>query len=269
MTAGTSLRESSGRIICGMGKTLGMSLLRLIARLDIKGPNLIKGIHLEGLRVVGEPGEYARRYAEQGADELLYIDTVATLYGRNNLTSLLERTASEVFIPITVGGGIRDLETCRALLNSGADKLAINTAAIRNPILISRIAERYGSQCIVVSIEAKRTRDGWEAYTDNGRERTHQDAVEWAFRAVELGAGELLLTSVDQEGTQHGFDVDLCLAIAPRVGVPVVVSGGMGNMEHLRTVIEKGKADAVAIAHMLHYNKTTFAEMRECLNRKY
>src|SRR3990167_4311744 len=182
-----------------------MSLFRLIARLDIKGSNLIKPIRMEGLRVIGDPNEYALKY--QDADELLFVDVVASLYGRNNLASLIERATERVFIPVTVGGGIRSLEDCRRLFNSGADKVAINTAAMRNPKLIYQISQRYGSQAVVVSIEAKRTTNGWEAYTDNGRERTHKDAVEWAHEAVRLGAGEILITSVDQEGTMAGFDL--------------------------------------------------------------
>jgi imidazole glycerol-phosphate synthase subunit HisF len=236
-----------------------MSLLRLIARLDIKGQNVVKGIQMEGLRVVGKPADLAKKYAEAGADELLYIDTVATLYGRNQLAQLLEETTNEVFVPITVGGGIKSSADVRNVFNAGADKVALNTAAIRSPRLIAELASAYGSQAIVVSIEAKRTPQGWEAYTDNGRERTGQDAVIWAERAVELGAGEILITSIDQEGTRKGFDLPLIGALK-HLPVPVTVSGGMGSLEHLYAAIEAG-ADAVAMASALHYGHVSFDQM--------
>jgi cyclase len=239
--------------------------LRLIARLDIKGPNLIKGIHLEGLRVVGDPGVFARRYYAAGADELIYMDTVASLYGRNNLTEIVSRTAADVFIPMTVGGGVRSVDDVKTLLRAGADKVAVNTAAVKRPELISEIAHRFGSQCAVLSIEAKRSAatGRWEAYTDNGREHTDLDAVEWAQRGVELGAGEILLTSVDQEGTAKGFDVALVAAVSDAVSVPVIASGGMGTLEHFVDVVRRGHADAVAIAKVLHYDVHTLAQMRE------
>ena len=185
-----------------------MSNIRLIARLDIKGPNLIKGIHLEGLRVIGDPQEFAVRYYRQGADELLYMDVVASLYGRNNLSDIVQRAVRNVFVPITVGGGIRNLDDVRHILRCGADKVAINTAAVARPELVREVSRRFGAQCTVLSIEAKQQGPGkWEAYTDNGRERTGLDVVEWARRGAELGAGEILLTSVDREGTRKGFDV--------------------------------------------------------------
>jgi cyclase len=240
-----------------------MANVRLIARLDIKGPNLIKGVHLEGLRVVGDPQEYARRYYEEGADELIYMDTVASLYGRNNLTEIVRRAARDVFVPMTVGGGVRSAEDVTALLRAGADKVAINTAALRRPELVTEVARRFGSQCMVLSIEAKRVAPGkWEAYTDNGREKTGQDAVAWARRGVELGAGEILLTSVDREGTRKGFDVELVRAVAPTVPVPVIASGGMGEPAHLVEVVKRGGADAVAMAWVLHYRRHTLDEVR-------
>lgn len=241
-----------------------MSNVRLIPRLDIKGPNLIKGVHLEGLRVVGAPHEYARRYYLEGADELLYIDIVASLYGRNNLSDIVKRTAKDVFIPITVGGGIRSVEDVKHILRSGADKVAINTAAVARPELISEVSRRFGSQCMVLSIEAKRvglTR--WEAYTDNGRERTGLDVVEWARRGVELGAGEILVTSVDQEGTRKGFDVQLVQAVSSAVSVPVIASGGMGSLDDMIKVVCKGAADAVAMADVLHYRRLSLPEIRQ------
>lgn len=238
--------------------------IRLIARLDIKGANLIKGVHLEGLRVVGDPQEYARRYYEEGADELVYMDIVASLYGRNSLTEVVKRAASDIFIPMTVGGGIRSIDDAKELLRAGADKVAINTAAIGRPELITEISRRFGSQCMVLSIEAKRMGNGkWEAYTDNGRERTGIDVVEWANRGYELGAGEILLTSVDQEGTRKGFDIELINAVAGSVPIPVIASGGMGMPEHFVEAVKEGKADAVAMADVLHYKRVGMNHIRE------
>jgi len=240
-----------------------MRTVRLIARLDIKAPNLIKGIHLEGLRVIGDPNVYARRYYEQGADELIYMDIVASLYERNSLTDIVEKATRNVFVPLTVGGGVRSVEDARKLLASGADKVGVNTAAVRRPALISEIAQRFGSQAVVLSIEAKRSGPGhWEAYTDNGREHTGLDVVTWAKRATELGAGEILLTSVDQEGTRKGFDVALVRAVTDVVSIPVIASGGMGKIDHLMEVIRDGHADAVAMADVLHYNRTTLDAIR-------
>lgn len=240
-----------------------MANIRLIARLDIKGPNLIKGIHLEGFRVVGNPKQYAQQYYEDGIDEIIFMDAVATLYGRNNLKSIIRHTAQHIFIPLTVGGGIRSVEDAREILRNGADKVAINTAAIQRPGLIMEIAQTFGSQCMVLSIEAKRRpTGGWEALTDNGRERTGVDAVEWARKAAELGAGEILLTSVDQEGTAKGFDNDLVRSVSSSVSVPVIASGGMGKIDHLIEVVGAGKADAVAMAKVLHYQTVDLKDMK-------
>jgi cyclase len=240
-----------------------MANLRLIARLDIKGPNLIKGIHLEGLRVMGDPQQFAREYYEQGADELIYMDIVASLYGRNNLTDIVRRAAHDIFVPLTVGGGVRSADDVNALLRVGADKVAINTAAIARPELISEVARRYGSQCMVLSIEAKRVGpERWEAYTDNGREKTGLDVIDWVKRAEKLGAGEIMLTSVDQEGTRKGFDIPLVRAVAATVSIPVIASGGMGKMEDLVAVVAEGRADAVAMADVLHYKRLGLREIR-------
>jgi cyclase len=240
-----------------------MSNLRIIPRLDIKGPNLIKGIRLEGLRVIGDPQEHAIRYYEAGADELVYMDIVASLYGSNNLSDIISRAAKNVFIPITVGGGIRSVDDARHILRSGADKVAINTAAIARPALVTEIAHRFGSQATVLSIEAKHTGPGkWEAYTDNGRERTGLDVVEWAMRGVELGAGEILLTAVDREGTRAGFDLDLLRQVSTRVPVPVIASGGMGSVDHFIAAAREGQADAVAMADVLHYRRLTIPQIR-------
>jgi cyclase len=239
-------------------------MLRLISRLDIKGPNLIKGIHLEGLRVIGDPQEYARRYYDQGADELIYMDIVASLYGRNNLHDIVSQAAQDVFVPMTVGGGLRTVEDVREILRVGADKVAINTAAVQRPELIREVAHVFGSQCMVLSIEAKHHGvDHWEVYTENGRERTGINVLEWAQQGVELGAGEILLTSIDQEGTRNGFDTMLVRSVSDAVSVPVIASGGMGTTEHLVEVARKGHANAVAMADILHYNRSTIPEIRE------
>lgn len=240
-----------------------MRKCRLIARLDVKGANLIKGIHLEGLRVIGSPNEYAFRYYEQGIDELLYMDCVASLYGRNNLFDVVRKAADSVFVPMTVGGGIRSLSDVRALLSSGADKVAVNTAAVQNPSIISEIAGKYGSQCTVLSVEAKRVGPRqWEAYTCNGRERSGLNVLDWVHRGVELGAGEVLITSVDREGTRRGLDIDLISAITARVSVPVIASGGLGTSQHLIDAVKLAKADAVAVADILHYNRATVGQLR-------
>ncbi len=240
-----------------------MRNVRLIARLDIKGPNLIKGIHLEGLRVVGSPGEHALRYYQQGIDELLYMDCVASLYGRNHLADIVSTAARDIFVPMTVGGGIRSVEDATSILRAGADKVAVNTAAVANPQLITDIARRFGSQCMVQSIEAKSVANGrWEVYTDNGRERTGLDVIDWVKRGVALGAGEVLLTSVDREGTRKGFDIALVKAVTAEVSVPVIASGGMGKSEDLIDAVRDGGADAVAIADVLHYERATVGEIR-------
>lgn len=215
---------------------------------------------MEGLRVVGDPAAFAKRYSDAGADEIVYIDTVATLYGRNQLEGLLAQTAGETMVPITVGGGIKSSDDCKRLLDSGADKLALNTAAIRLPETIGDIAARYGCQAIVVSIETKRTAQGWEAYTDNGREKTGRNALQWAHEAIARGAGELLITSIDQEGTRQGLDIAFLDALG-WVAVPVVVSGGCGSIDHVRQAFEHG-ADGVAVAHCLHYGLFSIDQAR-------
>jgi len=228
--------------------------VRVIPRLDIKGPNLVKGIHLEGLRVLGKPEDFARFYYQNGADELIYQDAVASLYGRNSLLEIVERTASEIFIPLTVGGGLRSVDDIRTVLRAGADKVAINTAAISRPDLIREAALAFGSSTIVVSIEAIKMPHGrYEAFVDCGRESTGLDAFEWALRASQLGAGELLITSVDREGTGNGYDLELMRQIAEAVQIPVIALGGAGKLDHLYDVIAEGRADAISLASMLHY----------------
>lgn len=237
---------------------------RLIARLDVKMEHLIKGIHLEGWRKVGDPKERAKLYYEQGADELLYMDVVASLYGRNNLSGIVREVASEVFIPITVGGGIRSLEAVREMLSVGADKVALNTAATQDPDILRAISDTYGSQATVLSIEAKKlTTGGWEAMTDNGRNHSGRDAVAWAVEGQKLGAGELLVTSIDQDGTGRGMDTALISAIAREVDIPVIASGGVGSPRHVVDVLKNPDVSAVAVARDLHLGKHMLADFRD------
>lgn len=229
-------------------------ITRIIPRLDIKGPNLVKGIHLEGLRVLGKPEFFARKYYEEGADELLFMDVVASLYGRNSLLEIIRVTADEVFVPLGVGGGLRSLDDIRAVLLAGADKVSLNTAAIRRPELVREASRRFGSSTIMVSIEAIRHADGvYEAYTDNGREKTGLEAVAWAVRAADLGAGELVVTSIDREGTGRGYDLELTRRIAEAVPVPVIACGGAGSVEDVAEVLRAGAA-AASLASVLHYD---------------
>lgn len=229
--------------------------IRVIARLDIKGPNLVKGIHLEGLRVLGKPESFARYYYEHGADELVYMDVVASLYERNSLLPIVQRTSREIFIPLTVGGGLRSVDDIRVALRSGADKVSLNTAAVLRPELISEAACRFGSSTITISIEAKRLAEGrYEVFTDNGRNRTGIDVFEWAVRVATLGAGEILLTSIDQEGTGRGFDIDLVRTVAQSVSIPVIACGGAGSGGDVVNVVQRGAADAACVASILHYD---------------
>lgn len=240
-----------------------MKNIRLIARLDVKGPNLVKGVQLEGLRKIGNPNEYARKYYGQGADEIIYMDIVASLYNRNSLKDIVYQTTRDVFIPITVGGGIRSVDDVKEILRAGADKVAVNTAAIKRPELIREISQKFGSQCMVLSIEAKRTGPKkWEAYYDNGREKTGIDVIEWAKKGCELGAGEILMTSVDMEGTRKGFDCELIKEVSSSVPIPLIASGGMGDSDDLVKAVLDGKADSVAIASILHYDKKTIMEIK-------
>ena len=232
-----------------------MAVIRIIPRLDIKGPNLVKGIHLEGIRVLGKPEKFARYYYENGADELVYMDNVASLYGRNSLLDIVEKTSREIFIPLTVGGGLRTIEDIRAALCAGADKVSLNTAAIQNPELVKEASNRFGSSTIVISIEAKKISDDYyEAYVDNGREKTGVEAIQWAKRVAELGAGEILITSIDQEGTGKGFDMELTCRVAESVPIPVIACGGAGDAGHIHDVIANARVNAVCVASLLHYN---------------
>jgi cyclase len=235
-----------------------MQNLRIIPRLDIKGPNLVKGIHFEGLRVIGKPESFARYYYEQGADELLYIDAVASLYGRNSLLDIVKRTSAEIFIPFCVGGGLRSVDDIKEVLRAGADKVSLNSAAIANPQLVRQASHAFGSSTIVVSIEAVRQPNGrYECLTDYGRESSGMDAYDWARKMEDMGAGELMVTSIDREGTGAGFDLELTERIATSVSIPVIAGGGAGSAAHVIDVVKKGRADAVAIASMLHYDAIT------------
>lgn len=242
---------------------------RLIARLDIKNGIAIKGIHLEGQRRIGDPIGLALKYYAQGVDEILLMDSVASLYGRSNLFHMISEACRSVFVPITMGGGIRSIEDVAEALAAGADKVAVNSALVNTPALTGEIVSVYGSQCLVASIEAKRVGPSWEAYVSNGREPTGRDVVEWAKELEQRGAGELLLTSVDQEGTQRGFDIALCEAVERAVRIPVVASGGAGKLEHLRQLDERVKLQGVAIASLLHYNKATVTELKAALPGAY
>jgi imidazole glycerol-phosphate synthase subunit HisF len=229
--------------------------IRIIPRLDIKGQHLVKGIHLEGLRVLGNPKEFAKYYYENGADELMYMDVVASLYERNSLQDIISKTAKEIFIPLTVGGGLRTIDDIKNVLRAGADKVSLNTGAIANPQIIRDASLKFGSSTIVVAIEAIKEANGtYLCYTDNGREFTGKNALEWAMMAEELGAGELVITSVDREGTGKGFDFELVKMIAEKVSIPVIAHGGAGKLEDFKKVIEESKADAVAVASVLHYD---------------
>jgi len=239
--------------------------IRIIPRLDIKGPNLVKGVHLEGLRVLGKPEMFAKYYYEQGADELIYMDVVASLYERNSLKDIITKTASEIFIPLTVGGGLRSIQDITNVLRAGADKVALNTSAIKNNELIKQASEKFGSSTIVVAIETIKQEDGkYLCYTDNGREYTGIEAIEWAQKAEELGAGEILLTSVDREGTGLGYDIGLLNRISTKVNISVVAHGGASNSLNVAEAIVKGGASACAISSILHYDalKNYFKEIQ-------
>lgn len=232
-----------------------MKAIRIIPRLDIKGPNLVKGIHLEGLRVLGKPSEFARFYYESGADELFFQDVVASLYERNSLHHIISETAKSIFIPITVGGGLRTIEDIREVLRAGADKVCLNTAAIKKPELIRSASRIFGSSTIMIAIEAIKETDGsYKAYTDNGREYTGRDVFEWAEQVEALGAGELVITSVDKEGTGEGFDENLIHKIAELVTIPVIAHGGPGKSKDVADLLTQADVQAVALASMLHYD---------------
>jgi cyclase len=232
-----------------------MKTVRIIPRLDIKGPNLVKGIHLEGLRVLGKPADFAKYYYEEGADELMFMDVVASLYERNSLHDIISETAKSIFIPITVGGGLRTISDIKDVLRVGADKVCLNTAALNNPQLIKEASRMFGSSTVVVAIEAIKEPDGrYLAYTDNGREYTGVDVFDWAQQVDELGAGEIVITSVDKEGTGQGYDLDLVSRITKLVTIPVIAHGGAGKKEHVVDVLNSGNVSSAIISSLLHYH---------------
>jgi imidazole glycerol-phosphate synthase subunit HisF len=229
--------------------------VRIIPRLDIKGPNVVKGLSFDGYRALGTPEQLARKYYEDGADELVYQDAVASLYQRNSLAEIVSKTASEIFIPLTVVGGLRSVDDIRAILRAGADKVGINTAAVHNPDLIKDASRTFGSQCIVLSIEAKRRGPGkWEVWVDYGRQPTGIDVIEWVTRGVELGAGEVFLTSVDNDGMGSGYDSELVKTVTELVPVPVIACGGAGSREDVTRMAVEAKPDAISAASIFHYN---------------
>jgi cyclase len=241
---------------------------RIIPCLDVTNGRVVKGVNFVALRDAGDPVEIARRYDEQGADELTFLDITASSDNRGLILRIIENVAAQVFIPLTVGGGVRKVEDVRRLLNAGADKVSINTSAVQNPELVAEAASRYGSQCIVVAIDAKRAAHGWEVFTHGGRKATGLDAIEWARRMQSLGAGEILVTSMDRDGTRNGFDLALTRAISDAVAVPVIASGGVGNLQHLAEGILEGHADAVLAASIFHYGEYTVCQAKEYLAQR-
>ena len=247
---------------------------RIIPCLDVDRGRVVKGVNFVGLRDAGDPVEIAARYDEQGADELCFLDITASSDERDLILHIIEAVAAQVFIPLTVGGGVRKVEDVRRLLNAGADKVSINTSAVQNPQLVADASGRYGAQCIVVAIDAKRVADAsgaaprWEVYTHGGRNATGLDAVQWARKMQTLGAGEILLTSMDRDGTKSGFDLALTRAVAEAVGVPVIASGGVGTLEHLAAGILEGKADAVLAASIFHYGEYSVRQAKELMRSK-
>lgn len=246
-----------------------MLTIRVIPKLEVKNENLIKGVHLEGLRIVGKPQVAALKYAAQGADELIYIDLVASLYQRNNWINIVKSTAEQIYIPLTVGGGIKSVDDTKLFLRAGADKVAINTAIVKNPKLISKVARKFGSQAMVASLEVQKKIDGsYEIYTDSGRTPTGVNPISWAKEAERLGAGEILLTFIHQDGTYQGYDLDLLNEISSHAKIPVIASGGAGSIDDLVAAATKGQADALAIASLLHFNKLTIQEIKKGLRKE-
>ncbi|RQO34694.1 imidazole glycerol phosphate synthase subunit HisF [Herminiimonas sp. KBW02] len=240
---------------------------RIIPCLDVTAGRVVKGVNFLELRDAGDPIEIARRYDEQGADEITFLDITATSDGRDLILDIIESVASQVFIPLTVGGGVRAVDDVRRLLNAGADKVGINSSAISNPQLVFDASQKYGSQCIVVAIDAKKASDGrWEVYTHGGRKATGLDAVEWAKKMQSLGAGEILLTSMDRDGTKIGFDLDLTRAVSDAISIPVIASGGVGGLQDLADGVKVGRADAVLAASIFHYGQHTVQEAKRFMS---
>ncbi|MDO6515259.1 imidazole glycerol phosphate synthase subunit HisF [Neptuniibacter sp. 2_MG-2023] len=245
---------------------------RIIPCLDVENGRVVKGVQFVDIRDAGDPVEVAKRYDEQGADEITFLDITATHEGRDTMVHTVERMASQVFIPLTVGGGIRTCDDIRTMLNAGADKVSINSAAVFNPEFVKEAADRFGSQCIVVAIDAKKVstegeENRWEIFTHGGRKPTGIDAVEWAQKMVELGAGEILLTSMDQDGVKNGYDLEVTRAISEAVNVPIIASGGVGNLDHLVEGCIEGKADAVLAASIFHFNEYSIPQAKEHMRK--
>ena len=239
-----------------------MLSIRIIPCLDVDNGRVVKGVRFVDIIDAGDPVESAMAYEAQGADELVFLDITASSDGRSIMLDVVERTASECFMPLTVGGGLRTIEDIRGMLVAGADKISLNTSAVAEPDLVAKAASRFGRQCIVVAMDAKRTGDSWEVYTHGGRNATGMDAVEWAKRIVGLGAGEILLTSMDSDGTKDGYDIELTRAISDGVSVPVIASGGAGNIKHMVDVVEQGHASAVLAASVFHFGTFTIPEVK-------
>jgi len=245
-----------------------MVLKRVIPCLDVDNGRVVKGTNFVDIRDAGDPVELAERYDAEGADELVFLDITASHESRDTIVELARRTADNVFIPFTIGGGIRSIEDAQAVLDAGADKISVNSAALERPDLIAELADVFGSQCVVIAIDAKRSDDGWDVYPHGGRTRVEgREAVAWAREATELGAGEVLLTSMDRDGTTDGYDLELTRAVAEAVSVPVIASGGAGELDHLVEAIEAGHADAVLIASIFHYGRHTVAEAKQRMER--
>lgn len=243
-----------------------MVAIRIIPCLDVKDGKVVKGVNFEDLRIAGDPVENASFYYKEGADEIVFLDISATIEGRKTMVDVVKRVAENIFIPFTVGGGISSLNDIEKLLSNGADKISINTGAVRNPQLIEEGAKKFGSQCIVVAIDAKRKEKGkWEVYIESGKKPTGIDAIQWAKRVEELGAGEILLTSIDRDGTKEGYDIELTKRVSESVKIPVIASGGAGKLEHLYQAIIEGKASAVLLASLLHFRILTISQIKKYL----
>jgi len=241
---------------------------RIIPCLDVKDGRVVKGVKFLGLRDAGDPVEVAGVYDKQQADELVFLDITASFENRSILIDVVRKTAEKVFMPLTVGGGIRNLDDIRELLSAGADKVSINTSAVKNPELVIEAASKFGSQCIVVAIDARQTKDSWEVYVNGGRTPTGKDAIKWAREAEKLGAGEILLTSMDFDGTKNGYDLELTKAICEKVNIPVIASGGAGKLEHFYEVLTSAKADAALAASLFHYQELTIKQVKDYLKQK-
>ncbi len=237
--------------------------IRLLTKLEVKSPNVIKGIQFEGLRVVGRPDAMAEAYYNQNIDEIMYVDVVASLYERRQIIETVAEASKKIFIPMTVGGGIRSIEDIQKALESGADKVTINTAAVANPNIIDQGSLKYGSQCILVSIEAKNRGGWWEVLTDNGRQSTGVSVVDWVKEVQDRGAGEILLTSIDKDGTRKGFDLNLYKSVSADIGVPLIACGGLGSLEHIQDLLEVARIDAICCGAALHFNVLSVSEIKQ------